>query len=126
MAQLVIGLLRGARGCAAVSGGPSAAAAAGVLAESGAGANAGVGSDAAGEGVMCEGAEGSEAAPLLEAHQLGVICFFRGQAGLIKQLIAAGGLWDVCRDVLHQMLVHMAHTLSANLVCPLLLFARRC
>lgn len=136
VAQLVIRLLRGAHGSAA---GPTAAAASGASAEPGAGTDAGAGPDAAGGSVMCEGVEGSDAAPLLEAHQLGVICFFRGQAGLIKQLIAAGGLWGVCRDVLHQhcvhaiprlvvwlsttsLLVYAAHAVSANPVCRLLLF----
>lgn len=33
---------------------------------------------------------GSQAAPALLPHQLGVICFFRGQAALIRQLITAG------------------------------------
>lgn len=40
---------------------------------------------------MDEGGECSDAAPrALAAHQLGVVCFFRGQAALIKQTIAAG------------------------------------
>jgi hypothetical protein len=39
-----------------------------------------------------EAEDGSDrqVAPVLKAHQLGVICFFRGQAALIKQSIAAG------------------------------------
>jgi hypothetical protein len=40
---------------------------------------------------MDEGCDCSHAAPrALAAHQLGVICFFRGQAALIKQTMAAG------------------------------------
>lgn len=63
-------------------------------------AAAAAGSAGSGEqGLVTEGAEedgegsgGREAAPVLRAHQLGVICFFRGQAALIKQSIAAG-MW---------------------------------
>jgi hypothetical protein len=36
-----------------------------------------------------EAREGS-AGPAVAAHQLGVICFFRGQAALIKQMLASG------------------------------------
>jgi hypothetical protein len=30
---------------------------------------------------------------VLAAHQLGVICFFRGQANLLRQMLAAG---EIC------------------------------
>jgi hypothetical protein len=64
---------------------PAAAVAAAVAA--GPGSSGQQGMEAAEDG---EGSRGREAAPVLKAHQLGVICFFRGQAALIKQSITAG------------------------------------
>jgi hypothetical protein len=67
-----------------------------------AGAAASAGSAGDGDGGDDEEEEeeeegGGDAGPVLQAHQLGVICFFRGQAALIKQLVAAG----VCACLMH-------------------------
>lgn len=92
VAQLVLRLLQGPKAAAApAAAGPAAAAATDQGVEP-----QGVSEASMQEVQQCnddddddEGA-GSYAAPVLGAHQLGVICFFRGQAALIKQLIAAG------------------------------------
>lgn len=87
VAQLVLRLLKASGSSTAAvasAGAPAAAGTASAAAEGQAEASAGAGLEAEG------GDGGSEAAPVLAAHQLGVICFFRGQANLIRQMLAAG------------------------------------
>jgi hypothetical protein len=89
VAQLVLRLLKATgSNAAAPSSAEGSATAGNTPAAPAAQAQAG---PLAGAGQAAEGGDGgSEAAPVLAAHQLGVICFFRGQANLIRQMLAAG------------------------------------
>jgi hypothetical protein len=87
VAQLVVGLLQAGGSARRAAGAAGAAAAATAAAGAADAAAAGDRGAAEQDGAGDVGGSGSA---LLSPHQLGVICFFRAQAALIQQLLAAG------------------------------------